>query len=235
MPPSRSRPPLSPRRRHHVLGTTTPPSPSTAGPELADSAANGGFYRQRRQERQGDLEIARHHLDHMVSRTEVRAGQASVVIDGVNKGTVDLYSASAAPISTVFSGLSNATHTVVIKVLHTKNADPPASRCGSMPSSSVRPPPRSRIRRSNMTPGSQRVGEGHRRDLPLCHGCHRDGHRGLHRDGDRLAHRQGPGLRRSHDHDRWRQRGHESTCIRPPLLGRCRSPSPAYLRDLTPW
>lgn len=51
-------------------------------------------------------------------------GKAQVQIDGVNKGTFDLYSASVQwkAVPKVFSGLANKSHTLVVKVLGTKNA-----------------------------------------------------------------------------------------------------------------
>ena len=45
-----------------------------------------------------------------------------MTIDGKNEGTVDLYSASPAALNKTYTGLTNKVHTVVIKVLHTKNA-----------------------------------------------------------------------------------------------------------------
>ena len=50
-------------------------------------------------------------------------GQASVTIDGVPKGTVDLYASAMTWRSAVpYTGLSAGAHTMVIKVLGTKNA-----------------------------------------------------------------------------------------------------------------
>jgi parallel beta-helix repeat protein len=56
-----------------------------------------------------------------VTRTGPDQGKVSVTIDGRNKGTFDLYSAAPATLNKVFSGLQNKAHTVIIKVLHTKN------------------------------------------------------------------------------------------------------------------
>jgi hypothetical protein len=49
-------------------------------------------------------------------------GIAAVTVDGVSKGTVDLYSAAPAAFSKAFGGLSTGKHTIVIKVSGTKNA-----------------------------------------------------------------------------------------------------------------
>jgi len=50
-------------------------------------------------------------------------GMASVTIDGVNQGTVDLYAPSIGwQIGEVYAGLTSGPHTVVVKVLGTKNA-----------------------------------------------------------------------------------------------------------------
>lgn len=49
-------------------------------------------------------------------------GRATVLIDGVNKGTVDGYAASPANATLVYSGLANRAHTLTVKVLGTKRA-----------------------------------------------------------------------------------------------------------------
>jgi hypothetical protein len=51
------------------------------------------------------------------------SGKALVTIDGVNKGTFDLYNSSALwKQQFLFSGLASAVHTIVVKVTGTKNA-----------------------------------------------------------------------------------------------------------------
>jgi hypothetical protein len=50
-------------------------------------------------------------------------GKATVTIDGVSKGTFDLYASTAQPASLSFTGLTSQTHTMVVKVLGTKNAN----------------------------------------------------------------------------------------------------------------
>lgn len=50
-------------------------------------------------------------------------GQAQVLIDGVSKGTVDLYASTSQPQSALaYRGLAAGSHTITIKVLGTKNA-----------------------------------------------------------------------------------------------------------------
>jgi hypothetical protein len=50
------------------------------------------------------------------------SGMAQVLIDGVSKGTFDLYAAKNVMFQQTFSGLTNAAHTLVVKALGTKNA-----------------------------------------------------------------------------------------------------------------
>lgn len=49
-------------------------------------------------------------------------GQAAVTIDGVSKGAVDQYAASLSSKTQTYSGLANASHTLVLKVRGTKSA-----------------------------------------------------------------------------------------------------------------
>jgi hypothetical protein len=57
-----------------------------------------------------------------VSSKGTSRGIAAVTIDGVSKGTVDLYSSATGTYVKTFAGLTNAAHTIVIKVTGTKNA-----------------------------------------------------------------------------------------------------------------
>ena len=50
-------------------------------------------------------------------------GKALVTIDGVNKGTFDLYRATGLNQQFLFSGLASAAHNIVIKVTGSKNAN----------------------------------------------------------------------------------------------------------------
>lgn len=57
-----------------------------------------------------------------VTRKGTAQGRASVTIDGVSKGIVDLYSATPQTFAQGYTGLAAKTHTLVVKVLGTKNA-----------------------------------------------------------------------------------------------------------------
>jgi len=90
---------------------------------VADAAANGGSYRM--SSVKDDTATWRSPVTTSitwVTRTGPDQGKASVSIDGKSKGTFDLYSGSPATSTKVFSSLGSKTHTIVIKVLHTKNA-----------------------------------------------------------------------------------------------------------------
>jgi hypothetical protein len=57
-----------------------------------------------------------------VSRKGPSQGIASVTIDGVSKGNIDLYAASSQSFTQVYAGLASTKHTIVITVTGTKNA-----------------------------------------------------------------------------------------------------------------
>lgn len=57
-----------------------------------------------------------------VARTGPDRGKASVTIDGVGKGTFDLYAGSPGSVSIPFNNLGGGAHTVTIKVLGSKRA-----------------------------------------------------------------------------------------------------------------
>jgi hypothetical protein len=58
-----------------------------------------------------------------ITATGPAYGEAEVIIDAVNQGTVDLYSSSVNwQIAETYSGLSSGPHTIVVKVLGIKNA-----------------------------------------------------------------------------------------------------------------
>jgi len=90
---------------------------------VADAAANGGGYRFSRVKNDTATwsSPATTSLS-WITRTGPDEGRATLSIDGVNKGTFDLYSASPAGVQKIFSGLANAPHTISLKVLGTKNA-----------------------------------------------------------------------------------------------------------------
>jgi predicted outer membrane repeat protein len=88
-----------------------------------NASANGGYYRM--------SNISNDAVTYKFTSTSIRwitrkgpnMGKALVTIDGVSKGTFDLYSSSALwNQQIVFGNLTNAAHTIVIKVTGTKNA-----------------------------------------------------------------------------------------------------------------
>ena len=89
---------------------------------VADSAANGGFYRMSHVK--NDKATWKSPVTTSitwVTRTGPDQGKASVTIDGTNKGTVDLYSPAPGTLNKVYSGLTSNVHTIVIKVLLAQN------------------------------------------------------------------------------------------------------------------
>ena len=88
---------------------------------VVDVAANGGAYRASGVKGQTLTWVSPTTTSiTWIARTGPNLGRASVTIDGSAKGTVDLYAPSPGSVSKVYPGLSNATHTVVIKALGTK-------------------------------------------------------------------------------------------------------------------
>jgi hypothetical protein len=89
---------------------------------VADGSASGGAYRQSKAT--GDTATVKFSGTSVtwLSRSGPTDGIAKVVIDGVSKGTVDLYSPADQPTSRTYSGLTSATHTLVIRVTGNKNA-----------------------------------------------------------------------------------------------------------------
>lgn len=90
---------------------------------VIDTGASGGTYRSSATKRA----TASFHFSGTVVTWITRMGPdqgiASVTIDGVSKGTVDLYAAAAQDqVSESFSGLTSAKHRIIIKVTGTKNA-----------------------------------------------------------------------------------------------------------------
>ncbi len=87
---------------------------------VANSAAVAGSYRQ--SSTAGDLAAFGFTGTSVVwlTRTGSSLGRADVLVDGVRKSTVDLYSPTNAAVTRTFSGLSNKSHTVTIRVLNTK-------------------------------------------------------------------------------------------------------------------
>ena len=91
---------------------------------VVDPAASGGAYRSSNVKNEKVTWATPSATTSItwIARTGPDRGRANVTIDGNNRGTVDLYASSPGSVSNVYSGLSNARHTVVIKVLGTKRA-----------------------------------------------------------------------------------------------------------------
>jgi hypothetical protein len=90
---------------------------------VLDGGANGGAYRVSGVK--NDIVTWRSPVTTSIAwiaPTGPNEGRANVTIDGVNKGTVDLYSAAPSSATKVYSGLATKAHTIVIKALGTKNA-----------------------------------------------------------------------------------------------------------------
>ena len=105
------------------LGDNDPAVAYNGWSAVADAGANGGFYRMSsvKNDRAIWKSTATTSIT-WVARTGPDGGRAAVLIDGVKQGTVDLYSVAPATLNKVYSGMSNAAHTIVIKVLHTNKA-----------------------------------------------------------------------------------------------------------------
>jgi hypothetical protein len=87
------------------------------------TSANGGYYRMSK----GTNDTMTYKFTgtsiKWITRKAANMGKALVTIDGLTRGTYDLYSSSALWNQQIFfGGLTNAAHTLVIKVTGTKNA-----------------------------------------------------------------------------------------------------------------
>jgi hypothetical protein len=111
-----------------VVGSTTTQDSSTkvsydtwAGAK--SSSASGGTYRvSGKANATGALSFSGTAVE-WITATGPAYGEAQVIIDGVNQGTVDLYSSSVNwQVAETYSGLASGTHTIVVKVLGIKNA-----------------------------------------------------------------------------------------------------------------
>jgi hypothetical protein len=88
-----------------------------------DAPNNGGSYRYSTTTSGGTASFAFSGTAvTWLTRNGPASGIANVAIDGVNKGNVDLYAASKALYSKAYTGLSNASHNIVVKVNGTHNA-----------------------------------------------------------------------------------------------------------------
>ncbi len=89
---------------------------------VADANANGGSYNTSNHTNDTLSASFKGTSISWVTYTGPDQGMAQVTIDGVSKGKADLYSAAPAwQVLKTYGGLRNATHTIVIKVLGTKN------------------------------------------------------------------------------------------------------------------
>jgi hypothetical protein len=89
----------------------------------ASSSASGGTYRSNAKAGTTSSLTFNGTSVTWVTATGPAVGQAQVLIDGVLKGTFDLYSSTTHwQVAHPFSGLTSAAHTIVVKVLGTKNA-----------------------------------------------------------------------------------------------------------------
>ena len=73
-----------------------------------------------------------------LSRGGPTMGQAQVLIDGVSKGTVDLYRPTAQAVSQAYAGLKKVKHTITIDALGTPTPPPPTTSWPSTASRSAR-------------------------------------------------------------------------------------------------
>jgi C1A family cysteine protease len=90
---------------------------------VGDAAANGGAYRVSNTTNDSATFKFTATSVKWITRRGPDQGKASVTIDGKIKGTFDLYNLSAQPnVQLIFSGLPSASHSIVVKVLGTKNS-----------------------------------------------------------------------------------------------------------------
>jgi plastocyanin len=88
---------------------------------VTQAAASGGTYRDSSAKATSSLTFTGTQVD-WITATGPSEGMASVSIDGVGKGTVDLFAASMQwQVVQTYSGLGSGSHTMVVTVLHTKN------------------------------------------------------------------------------------------------------------------
>ena len=88
---------------------------------VSDSTANGGGYRSNATSASTAKFTFSGTAVTWISRKGPDQGKATITIDGVSKGTVDLYAASRGGFSKAFTGLVSRSHTMIVKVTGTKN------------------------------------------------------------------------------------------------------------------
>jgi hypothetical protein len=91
---------------------------------IADANASGGTYRMDKVKNNSAQFTFTAKSVTWITLTGPDQGKAQVLIDGVGKGSFDLYSSSVQyQVTKTFSGLTNAKHTLKVKVLGTKNSN----------------------------------------------------------------------------------------------------------------
>lgn len=90
---------------------------------LSDASANSGTYRVSNTKNDTATFKFTGTSVKWISLKGPDQGKAQVTIDGVNKGTFDLYRSTQSRFTKTFKGLANGKHKIVIKVLGIKNAN----------------------------------------------------------------------------------------------------------------
>ena len=94
---------------------------------VTDAASSGGSYRiSKTANATVSVKFTGSSIKWLMRKGPDR-GQAAVTIDGVSRGTVDLYAANPSNGSQTYSGLTANAHTIVIKVLGTKRTSATAA------------------------------------------------------------------------------------------------------------
>lgn len=88
---------------------------------VSDSNASGGAYRMSNVQNDNVTFKFQGKAVQWITHKGPDMGKALVTIDGVDKGTFDLYDASAQGFTEKFGGLATGKHTLVIRVLHKKS------------------------------------------------------------------------------------------------------------------
>jgi hypothetical protein len=90
---------------------------------VSAASASGGFYRSSGTAgRTASFTFSGTSVDWITS-TGPGWGRAQILLDGISKGTVDLYASAAHPqTAKTYGGLAAGSHTIQVKVLGTKNA-----------------------------------------------------------------------------------------------------------------
>ena len=89
---------------------------------IVDSAASGGSYRTSQKANATVTFAFTGTSVRWLTRKRPDRGFATVLVDGVRKGTVDLYAATPANATLTYGGLTGGNHTLTLRVLGTKRA-----------------------------------------------------------------------------------------------------------------